>query len=155
MKKRLYYKDYAKAGIPPGHRPCMICNVVKPFEDFHKLKHAIEGRNTTCKECRRPLSVAHHKTKTTEKKLYDAAKSRATRKHLAFEIELSDIVIPETCPVFGTPMKRPSVDRVDSSKGYVKGNVRVVSWRANTLKNNATLEELKLIYDDAVRIGTK
>lgn len=34
---------------------------------------------------------------------------------------------------------------IDSSKGYIKGNVWVVSKRANTIKNNATLEELELL----------
>ena len=40
------------------------------------------------------------------------------------------------------------IDRIDSSKGYVKGNVRVISKRANTLKNNATIEELELVLKD-------
>jgi hypothetical protein len=37
----------------------------------------------------------------------------------------------------------PSIDRVDSSKGYTKDNIQVISHRANNLKNNATLEELR------------
>jgi len=39
----------------------------------------------------------------------------------------------------------PSIDRVDNSKGYVPGNVRIISWRANRLKNDATVEEMELI----------
>jgi hypothetical protein len=39
----------------------------------------------------------------------------------------------------------PSLDRIDTSKGYVKGNVWVISWRANKLKSDATLAELESI----------
>ena len=80
--------------------------------------------------------------------MWDSAKSRATEKGREFNIELSDIVIPDFCPVLGVPMDRPSLDRIDSSKGYVKGNVRVISHRANMLKNNATIEELELVLKD-------
>lgn len=48
-------------------------------------------------------------------------------------------------------MGSPSLDRIDSSKGYVKGNVRVISARANMLKNNATVEELTLVLKDLKR----
>ena len=39
----------------------------------------------------------------------------------------------------------PSLDRIDNSKGYVPGNIAVISMRANMIKNNATLAELKAI----------
>ena len=80
--------------------------------------------------------------------MYRAAKARAKEKGRDFNIELSDVVIPALCPVLGIPMDRPSLDRIDGAKGYVKGNVRVISHRANTLKNNATIEELELILQD-------
>lgn len=41
----------------------------------------------------------------------------------------------------------PSLDRIDSSKGYISGNVKVISKRANAIKNDATLEELLLIVE--------
>ena len=80
--------------------------------------------------------------------MWNSAKSRATEKGREFNIKLSDIVIPDLCPVLGVPMDRPSLDRIDSSKGYAKGNVRVISHRANMLKNNATIEELELVLKD-------
>ena len=155
MDKRLYKKDWLAAGIPEGSRRCTVCKIIKPFEEFHRLKHAIGGRNVTCKVCRRPISVAQNKNKSKELKLYSAAKSRAPIKGFSFNLDRSDVVIPEICPVFNTPMVRPSLDRIDSSRGYEKDNVRVISWRANMLKNNATKEELRLLYEDACRIGTK
>ena len=50
-------------------------------------------------------------------------------------------------------MSSPSLDRIIPSLGYVKGNIRVISFRANTLKNNATLSELELILEDAKKIN--
>lgn len=65
-----------------------------------------------------------------------------------FDIEITDIVIPDRCPIFKVPMigkYSPSVDRINSALGYVKGNIQVISNRANILKNNATAEELYTI----------
>ena len=35
--------------------------------------------------------------------------------------------------------------RIDNGKGYIVGNVIVVSFRANTIKSNATVEELERV----------
>jgi len=98
------------------------------------------------------------------KKMFQGAKARSKKNGLDFNITIDDIVIPEKCPVLGIPLiaavgnkivskNSPSLDRIDSSKGYVKGNIRVVSHRANSLKSNATLEELRLIYEDAKKLA--
>lgn len=89
-----------------------------------------------------------------KKYLLRSAKQRAKARGLEFNIDLSDIELPTICPLLGIPLKVSSnkatdnsysLDRIDSSKGYVKGNVWVISRRANTLKNNATVEELELL----------
>ena len=79
--------------------------------------------------------------------MWSRAKYRAKQKGLDFNITKEDIVIPDTCPLLGIPMESPSLDRIDSTKGYTKGNVWVISNRANTLKNDATLSELKLLVE--------
>ena len=43
---------------------------------------------------------------------------------------------------------QPSPDKIDPSKGYVKGNIRVISWRANNLRCNGTLEEFEALVLD-------
>ena len=86
--------------------------------------------------------------------LLRSAKQRAKVKGLSFNIDITDINLPDKCPLLGIPLKSfygnatgnsYSIDRIDSSKGYIKGNVWVISKRANTLKGDATLEELELL----------
>jgi hypothetical protein len=47
----------------------------------------------------------------------------------------------------------PSVDRINSSKGYVKGNVRIISRRANSLRKDGTLTEFKALVRDQEQIN--
>jgi hypothetical protein len=89
-----------------------------------------------------------------EHMLWIRAKRRAAKMNVPFDIEKSDIVIPKFCPILGIEMaygvggvkpNSPSLDRIVPSKGYIKGNVWVISFKANTIKNDATLEELELL----------
>lgn len=80
--------------------------------------------------------------------MWNRARIRARDLGRDFDIEVSDIIIPERCPILGIPLRglgdgRPSLDRIDSRKGYIKGNVAVISFRANMLKSNGTLTEFK------------
>lgn len=86
------------------------------------------------------------------------AKQRAKKRGLEFSIKKENITIPDICPVLGIPLKpgsgvgghcdsSPTLDRVDNSKGYVVGNIRVISFRANTLKSDATIEEIEKILN--------
>lgn len=87
------------------------------------------------------------------KYLYNLAKRRAKSRNVEFNIDLSDLTLPTHCPYLGILLDsyhpeqkyHPSIDRIDSSKGYIKGNVEIISHRANMLKNNASSEELLLI----------
>jgi hypothetical protein len=81
---------------------------------------------------------------------YDARK-RALKYGLPFDIEPDDIVVPEYCPVLGVKLNEgsresaASLDRVLPANGYVKGNVCVISFRANRLKSDATTQELRAV----------
>ena len=94
-----------------------------------------------------------------ESELFHHAKNRAKQKNMEFNIKKEDIIIPEKCVVFGTPINFenknnvPTLDRIDSNKGYIKENIQVISFKANRLKNNATIEELKSIikYMESIR----
>jgi hypothetical protein len=77
-----------------------------------------------------------------EKKLFKAARQRARCSGREFTLSLKDIVIPPICPVLGIPMLRPSIDRVDSTRGYTPDNIEIISWEANKFKNNMTPEQM-------------
>jgi hypothetical protein len=78
------------------------------------------------------------------------AKLRAKKFGLEFNLTKYDIKIPPVCPILNIPLVieagqghlpgAPSLDRIDNSKGYIKGNVAVISHRANTLKSDITIE---------------
>lgn len=83
------------------------------------------------------------------KSVWLSAKHRATRIGIPFSITLEDVesVWTDVCPVLGIPLKanigQPqndsySIDRIDNSKGYVTGNIAIVSNHFNSLKRNLT-----------------
>lgn len=89
-----------------------------------------------------------YKEENNDKRLFNTCKSRAKKKGLEFNLEISDIKIPDVCPILGKPLVRctpyaPSIDRIDPGVGYVKGNIQVISRLANTMKNNASPEDLR------------
>lgn len=88
-------------------------------------------------------------------RMWQSARERARKKNLPFSLELRDIEIPTLCPVLGIPLDKrdlwhtPSLDRLIPEKGYVPENVCVISYRANSIKQNATAEELRKVYEYA------
>lgn len=92
--------------------------------------------------------------RSPENVLVGLAKARAKKKNLPFNLEAADIHIPSHCPLLGIELKQnpqvvaegsPSLDRIVPALGYVKGNVWVVSHKANSIKKAGTLEELELL----------
>jgi hypothetical protein len=134
------------AGNGSKARHCRICR-----EDY------IRDHSARLKVCKIKARERH-----PERNLVDRARQRAKRYDLPFNLDISDVTIPEKCPILGIKLfpskggssdNSPSLDKIVNERGYVKGNVRVISNRANTLKNNATAEELQLILDDIRRIS--
>lgn len=93
--------------------------------------------------------------KNPVKSMLQRARRRAREFGLEFDLKPENVVIPDSCPVLGIPLDRfggdldsiPSLDRIDNSKGYVPGNVVVVSFRANRIKGNSTIEELRKVAE--------
>jgi len=97
-----------------------------------------------------------------EQQLLIAAKLRARKSGLPFTITRYDIRIPLVCPLLGIPIiqnigkgrsnNSPSLDRKDNSKGYTKENVWVISDLANTMKNSATIDQLKTFAENVLKV---
>ena len=97
-------------------------------------------------------NTTHGMSGTKEFELFHNALKRAKEDNLPFDIGVQDIVIPEYCPVLGIKLQAnsgggrmsdysPTLDKFYPSKGYVKDNIQVISWRANRMKSDGTPED--------------
>jgi len=145
-------------------KQCTVCRRELPVTMFYKKSSAKESRKSFCKKCDNKRSAQYKKQNpilVQTCQMVDRAKRRAAEKQLSFDIDTKYVrsLVVLHCPVLGMPLEwscrrnvgnivldgSPSLDRIDPTKGYVKGNVWIISYRANLIKNNATHEELKLV----------
>lgn len=147
---------------PNRYKVCKECNQSLNLNKFSLVEkwNVNSGTKDICKKCSTKIRQTEKLNRDWKidaaKLLYKNIKSRCKKTGREFSIDLEDIIIPEKCPVFGFELKRedkqtwmcaPSVDRIDSSKGYIKGNITVVSRRANILKRDATINELEQLLN--------
>lgn len=116
------------------------------------------------KEHRSAHAAKTHRTRkenNPELYLLKYAKARAKHDDLPFDLVLEDIIIPSVCPYMGVPFVMndkqlaASLDRIDSTKGYTKDNIQVISYLANRMKNNATIEQLQAFAEGILRVHPK
>lgn len=170
------YREYDENGTLI-YKECRGCNTVKPATDFYSKRGShtsFDGLEHRCKICHKEKwRVQADDPKKRVKWLLERIRSKCKKLGLEFNLTEDDIDIPTLCPVLGRPLKfgversqsyerrgnapptddSPSVDRIDPSKGYTKDNIVVVSWRANRIKGNATIEELRMIADFYAKYG--
>lgn len=103
-----------------------------------------------------PSYCSDWQKKNVASRLRSIAKQRAKKRNVEFSILKEDITVPEVCPILGMKLEMNngsgaggkdnsySLDRIDQSKGYIKGNVQVISHKANSMKFTASREELLL-----------
>lgn len=137
--------------VRSDEKVCSSCGLVKPLTEFFKSINGHKGVRGECKKCKLPLNHS------LEQKMLYSAKRRSKLFDRDFNITLEDIVIPKLCPLLKIPLHKgskvtcdnsPTLDRLDSSKGYVKGNVWVISHKANTIKRDLTVEEIELLLNN-------
>jgi hypothetical protein len=131
--------------VSENYRQCSHCRVIFERTSLN-MTWCLKCNNKRVKEC------------TPEYKMHQRAKQRAKAKGLEFNINVLDIVIPQLCPILGTPMvvhkgksgayrDSASLDRKDSSRGYTRDNIWVISQMANAMKGAADQAELKAFAD--------
>jgi hypothetical protein len=90
--------------------------------------------------------------------LLNASRARArlkNREHTLTKEDLFELYpVDGKCPIFGMKLEwnakgfrenSPSIDRIDSNKGYTKDNVQIISWKANRIKGYASVEDLEIL----------
>ena len=159
-KDKTYYSSYCK---PCDREKSKKIKDSPEYKARQNEKRRLKVKTDT--EFRKKVNAQKRKSyrSNPNKALLNRAKARASKKGYEFNLEINDIIIPDTCPLLGCKLEMgtkddyahsPSLDRIDPTKGYVKGNIWVISTRANTVKSNLHLSELREVLsrlDDIVR----
>lgn len=131
------------AGAPRAthDKTCPGCDRTLPARAFARQNSNPDGLYSMCRECSRPNTMVR------------AARQRAREKGLPADITPAYVrsIWPEDdcCPIRrvkfaslsfrgGPQPNSPSLDRIDPSLGYVRGNVAIISQAANRVKQNET-----------------
>ena len=124
-----------------------------PYKDPEEKRENSRKYYESNKEKKQEYNREYLKT-NVEMSMWHSCKKRAKKRDLPFDLTIEDLEVPEKCPILGLELKAgndssreisPSLDRIVPELGYVKGNIRVISLRANRLKSDASIEELEAI----------
>lgn len=125
-----------------------------PTSDSGCPVHGWVIQRSICSDCNAAYMRAYLRRRRRDdptKELYERARKRAHKLQVPFAIKLAEIEIPVSCPALGIMLSvgkgrsnhSPSLDRIIPALGYVSGNVRVISDRANRMKGRCGLDELR------------
>jgi hypothetical protein len=149
-----------------GLKRCSSCKEYKSVCEYYADKTTRDGFMAQCQGCygRSEKERIIHLSKPWLR-TFSNARSRAKKLGIPFSLTKENVQLLYSlsdgiCPVLQIPMmiggdlqSVPSIDRIRPEFGYVTGNVRLISFRANSLKSNATLYELRLVCQDLESIG--
>lgn len=120
--------------------------------ELRKIKRENEEYRLACNL--KDKETRHNNEDSIKKAILRTAKARAKKKGIVFDITIDDFSLPDKCPLLEIPLavnydassdNSYSLDKIIPELGYVKGNVWIISNKANAIKSNASLEELKLL----------
>lgn len=137
-------------------KQCKLCGQLKPLSEYHTQRTNKDGLDKRCKPCRKTLAAEEYKNKWF-KNTFILKRSYCKQRNIPFDLtpEYLESIWTDKCPVFGFEFekhnkisdKSPALDRLNPKFGYIKGNVVYISARANRIKYDATVEELRRIAD--------
>jgi hypothetical protein len=149
---------------------CIDCTRTRNGEFHHKHKDEILSkwkikRDNFTEEKKAEIAIKHKEwsKRTVQNRLLSRAKDRSRKLGLDCNLELEDIIIPKECPLLNTPFqygsqkdkwRTYSIDRIDNSLGYIKGNIQIISYLANTMKSSASKEQLLTFANNIIRMMT-
>lgn len=146
---------------PDGRKSwCRSC-VARRYH-FKKLEEGwLDNRNKVVASLRKRKKAEDPHLQWAKDALRNA-KRRSRHKNLEFTLVLDDVLelLAPFCPLLGVVLNygstklsddSPTLDRLDSSLGYTKKNILVVSHRANRIKSDSTLDELQLLIKNLLR----
>lgn len=140
---------------------CPGCNRELPLVEFR------EGYNRKCNNCHR-INMNQYSI-DPRIRMWRSSKANASLKGREHTIRYDQIKLPKKCVYLGVLLdyahpddregyinpNMATLDRVDSSKGYIPGNVQVISHLANRMKNNATVDELVKFAKNVLKLHGK
>lgn len=150
------------AGYIYKPKSCLVCGSY--FDpSASNQKYCLDCREVAINEYDSVYKKAH-RVKAPWCRMVESAKTAAKKKHVPFDLtsEYIKSIWNNKCPMLGIDLSKgssvrcdasPSLDRIRPSLGYVKGNVHIISWRANRIKNDGTREELERIARYLRKIG--
>jgi hypothetical protein len=164
------YREYNDDGTLLVKKECRFCNSIKPIDNFYKKgtvsRTNVDGYENKCIPCHKVRWHEQAANPENRKRwLLERIRSKCIKGNIPFNLTIDDLVIPPHCPILGMALKfgvktetmfrekrgvtvpadSPSVDRIHPDLGYVRGNIVIISYRANMLKNDATIEEMEAL----------
>ena len=143
---------------------CTSCKKKLSKENFRKINRSNwQGLYPQCKSCENTLMQARYINNPIPQMLSNA-KIRAKQKGVDFNLTSKYLkkIFPKNnkCPITGLNFQfgykdkekinknnSPSLDRIIPSKGYVEGNVMVISDLMNRMKQDSTYEDMEKLYN--------
>jgi len=154
---QFYKRTTARSGLTSA---CKLCDI-KKVKNYSKnnIDTVLLKKKKYREDNREAINAKSKQIRQTNiaKTLLCKAKGRAKKNNLPFDLTLEDIEVPTHCPLLGILLavgdgchkpNSPTIDRLIPKLGYVRGNVWIISYKANTIKNNSTLEEFQAIANN-------